>query len=928
MNDFHEQQALLQRLRESIDPAAWAAARQLDQLYHARQMAALAQDVYLAAKGEGQPPPGWTRLSEQPKQLADFAHRLNMTPAQLLHLLRPNESGFRAEIYLPDAGVLGPGYKISVAIKGSSGQVMTSDGKLHDTTSEDFAGNNFPQSIGMETDYYDRGMTLALHLQEEGVSVEYTGHSLGGGVASAASAVSGERATTFNAAGLNPLTTTRFATQHPSVRVYQDLDQRITAYQVQGELLNDGVQNNARRMDVFERNELAGVLGETADLLQRVPGMRDVLQDRLAEGMPPQARDTLHGFVDRLADGNVSHMLAELPLAAGRVEVLAPMTRDAQGRLVARAPTMGLPEATVLAGPVLEAAAAASLGARLGERGGEVMAGAGRLESQALHLYGDGAQALGERVGRDLQGDTLRQGALLQTGEHYAGAALAGAREAHAELRAQLDRAVGEAQHAGAALDANLLRGAGRLLPPEAQAWAEARADRLEQAGEDARREGLARATADRRMGQAESAAIRGITEAAETATAQAAVRYGDLQHEVLADVGKGAADRLDALGRRVEGASRHAPATYAAAGATAALGIASILELQPGNYPRLANAARVIAQGRQVGAEAFERHLMAPTVTPSMDARIAAEEERARRLLQRTAPDHAADAAPAAGDRIGTTPPIPAHLRDFRHPDHPANLRYRAVLGKVHALEDAGGIPHGPHSERVAATLVERMHEQRFGGLGRLEWHGEGDAMQVVAYESRPSYFMPEREIRLDLERATAGTVEQASLDWSRRALPHLHQPACPSPGLGATLPDVVPAHDPRHPEHADHGHYQKLRGEVAQAYARVGLVRNEAELEQATAAVMLGAARHRLDWSRPHRLFVPPDPQTGVVAPANGLVLQQPHPATILLTSMGAQDLKQAPEASYRQLAQGGQAPSPLPPEHDRQGPAPALA
>ncbi len=83
-----------------------------------------------------------------------------MSNKQLLDELQPDKSGFRAEIYLPDPKILGPGYKPVVAIKGSSGEVVTSRG-LRDTTKEDFLANNFPQSVGLETDYYDRAMTLA-----------------------------------------------------------------------------------------------------------------------------------------------------------------------------------------------------------------------------------------------------------------------------------------------------------------------------------------------------------------------------------------------------------------------------------------------------------------------------------------------------------------------------------------------------------------------------------------------------------------------------------------------------------------------------------------------------------------------------------------------------------------------------------------------
>ncbi|AKO04930.1 hypothetical protein ACQR5T_21065 [Xanthomonas oryzae pv. oryzicola] len=90
--------------------------------------------------------------------------QLNLKNDQIRDFLKPDNSGFRAEIYLPDPAVLGPGYKPTIAFKGSAGQVLTPHG-LRDTTSEDFIANNFPQSVGLKTDYSDRAIGLAYHLQ-------------------------------------------------------------------------------------------------------------------------------------------------------------------------------------------------------------------------------------------------------------------------------------------------------------------------------------------------------------------------------------------------------------------------------------------------------------------------------------------------------------------------------------------------------------------------------------------------------------------------------------------------------------------------------------------------------------------------------------------------------------------------------------------
>ena len=129
----------------------------------------------------------------------------------------------------------------------------------------------------------------------------------------AASAVTGLSATTFNAAGLHPKTAGRFAEQH-GLAVY-DVSHRITAYQVQGELLSNGVQDNIHGMDANQRQELGGVLRETCTLLRQLPEARDLLEHRLMDGIPTDERATVHAFIDTVATGDTDKLLRELPLA-------------------------------------------------------------------------------------------------------------------------------------------------------------------------------------------------------------------------------------------------------------------------------------------------------------------------------------------------------------------------------------------------------------------------------------------------------------------------------------------------------------------------------------------------------------------------------------------------------------------------------------
>jgi len=70
---------------------------------------------------------------------------------------------------------------------------------------------NLRQAFGFESSQYRAGINLAVDIYNSYNNVSFTGHSLGGGIASAAAAVTGGNATVFNAAGVHPNTVTRFS---------------------------------------------------------------------------------------------------------------------------------------------------------------------------------------------------------------------------------------------------------------------------------------------------------------------------------------------------------------------------------------------------------------------------------------------------------------------------------------------------------------------------------------------------------------------------------------------------------------------------------------------------------------------------------------------------------------------------------------------
>lgn len=398
---IERQQALLRQLHAADDPVARAEALQLAGLYHTREQARLAADVYMAARQEGQPPPGWVRASQHPDLLRDYDSRLSEADVSIIgNALSPPNSGFRAEIYLPDPSLQAIGYRPQVVFKGSAGEVMTRNG-LRDTTMEDYFANNFPQSIGMETDYYDRGMRLAVDLNGRGFPFELAGHSLGGGVASAASAVTGVPATTFNAAGLNPATPRRFVQQNPHAKLH-DVSHLINAYEVQGDLLTQGVQGTLHTLGTARRAEVGSVLQEVSRLATGLPAGRELLQRKLDPVLPLWAQPEAAAFIQRVANSNVDTMLQDLPQAAGQVHELPAMMRQ-DGDLLPRPQDLPLSQIMARTGPVWETLDAAAQGARAGEFVGAGIASMGRGMQHLATAEADVVCATGEAVGQGLR---------------------------------------------------------------------------------------------------------------------------------------------------------------------------------------------------------------------------------------------------------------------------------------------------------------------------------------------------------------------------------------------------------------------------------------------------------------------------------------------------------------------------------------------
>lgn len=177
-------------------------------------LALISQDVYDTDGASDIGGAGWSRVDDQ--ALMD----MGIDPATL----DTPDTGFRAGVYTDGEG------RYVVAFAGSR-------------EGADWI-QNLKQGVGLPAEQYEQAVTLAQQAaQAFGTeNVVFTGHSLGGGLAStAALAVDNSTAVTFNAAGVSPATMARLGLNP----LDKDLaDDRIRRYNVENEVLT-GLQEDS-----------------------------------------------------------------------------------------------------------------------------------------------------------------------------------------------------------------------------------------------------------------------------------------------------------------------------------------------------------------------------------------------------------------------------------------------------------------------------------------------------------------------------------------------------------------------------------------------------------------------------------------------------------------------------------------------------------
>lgn len=175
---------------------------------------------------------GWQRLMPvgEPGSERLVDAKGNIIPIEAQMLSDP-DSGFDAAIYQNEQG------QYVVAFRGTD-QWMPGKGSDAD--------ENGGQASGLSTKQYEQAVALA-ELAEmtfgEG-NVVFAGHSLGGGLASAAMVATGEPGVTFNAAGLSDETLRQYGKNSPNA-LREDLANsgQIRRYNVEGDLLTVAQQD-------------------------------------------------------------------------------------------------------------------------------------------------------------------------------------------------------------------------------------------------------------------------------------------------------------------------------------------------------------------------------------------------------------------------------------------------------------------------------------------------------------------------------------------------------------------------------------------------------------------------------------------------------------------------------------------------------------
>nr|CBX82460.1 hypothetical protein EAIL5_3640 [Erwinia amylovora ATCC BAA-2158] len=307
---WQERKYLIDRGSRSVYPDAMIAARRLAENNIAVEKAKLAQNIYgvkgnpiNALKSMPDVPEGWTDISNDNNALS----KIDIDPDMLYD--RSENPDFFARVYSPDRSIFGSEMNPTLVFRGSRAPELSAG--VGDIAKKvlfegDYSGiknindwtNNINQGGGFDSDYYRRAVKIGMKLSKSPNGIDISGHSLGGGMASAASIASGKAAWTFNAAGMNAGTVEKYGgTLVGSAK-------NIQAYRVEGELLTKiqevNLSEDYKSVDgnlslLSAKEGLSATIPDAVGMKHSLPGGKGSLLDR--HGID-QAIDCIEGQKD------------------------------------------------------------------------------------------------------------------------------------------------------------------------------------------------------------------------------------------------------------------------------------------------------------------------------------------------------------------------------------------------------------------------------------------------------------------------------------------------------------------------------------------------------------------------------------------------------------------------------------------------------
>lgn len=243
-------------------------------------MSLLSQDVYQTDAsgpiGEG----GWTRVDDAALLEA------GIDPTSL----NDEETGFQAAIYTDGDG------RYTVAYAGTDATSLT-----------DWL-QNARQGVGLDAEQYNQAIALGQQAVQAfgSENVVFTGHSLGGGLASAAALATGNPAVTFNAAGLGNETLDQLGISRDAAKEWGS-DGNIRRYNVENDILTGAQQGSPLIPNAIGYE----ITLENPNFIE--DPIRAHLSGTVVEAM--QSRDIKSqesdGFIDRVLDYNVGGVSLE-----------------------------------------------------------------------------------------------------------------------------------------------------------------------------------------------------------------------------------------------------------------------------------------------------------------------------------------------------------------------------------------------------------------------------------------------------------------------------------------------------------------------------------------------------------------------------------------------------------------------------------------